>query len=712
MYSLIKYKNGGNIVCLTKRIKTTSRGSTILKPNGRFLVDRLHSHGVKYLHLQEQVTKNKQALLDNSDEELLKELQQWNENKIIVNIDSPENISAESESGESEEIRDLQVQDSGEAPNENSNERLPSVLPQLEYQTYLLLKLVSLKQIVKKENVMPLMVESETNKNRVANYHNAFAKIREYGDEQYNKRKNPENIIVVRKNYAKDKIEEGDYILCGACKGYYSNKNFRNHRNKDGRCNRLDHEKGINLVGIARVSSLKIPYVASDILKERIFPHFTKKHQKDVIFYDAVLIAFGNALCTKYFQSSSSSQNYKHISSSLRLLADILIEAKKLDPNIGEFDDLLYSKRRNLVMDAIRQRSKYGEDGGFKAPPTALECCNLLAKVATLMQSAALDEETRELSQRCGDFEINMRKQQNIHITRAARENQMAFQRQKLEVLPSTSEIKTLLDVLRQEFKSFYNSLSEDETVENYTGLAKALVAYIMVFNRKRPADVHNWQLHEFQEEEKLTEEDFITVPEQDRAILQGLRRYKTRHKLNKNEAILIDEDGRKAIKLLLASRKNFISDPKKNYIFAHPKGKRSPIIRADLALRDICLKHHLDISRLKSTKLRKHLATCTASLPRDTQKHLSAFMSHKEAVHFDVYQNRRATDVTVVGRILYHASGVNPEGLNVTTEINTSNQSVDELPATATWLIKMIVWIMIRTPFLSKKMRNIFHLK
>lgn len=165
----------------------------------------------------------------------------------------------------------------------------------------------------------------------MANYHNAFANIRKCSDEQYNKRINPENIIVVRKNYAKEKIEEGDYIVCGACKGYYSNKNFRNHRTKDGQCRRLNHENGRNLVGIARVPSLKTPYIASDTLKERIFPHFTKKHQKDVIFYDAVLIAFGNALCTKYFQSSNSSQNYKHISSSLRLLADILTEAKRLD---------------------------------------------------------------------------------------------------------------------------------------------------------------------------------------------------------------------------------------------------------------------------------------------------------------------------------------------------------------------------------------------
>lgn len=64
--------------------------------------------------------------------------------------------------------------------------------------------------------------------------------------------------------------------------------------------------------------------------------------------------------------------------------------------------------------------------------------------------------------------------------------------------------------------------------------------------------------------------------------------------------------------------------------------------------------------------------------------------MSHKEYVHVDVYQNRRVADVTVVGRILYHAYGVNPEGLNITTEINASNQSVDEIPD-ATWSIRMI---------------------
>lgn len=440
-----------------------------------------------------------------------------------------------------------------------------------------------------------------------------------------------------------------------------------------------------NLIGVAKLAFLKIPATASSILKEKIYPHFTKSEQKQVIFYDPVLICYGNAMCIKYFQTTSSSRNYKQISSSLRLMADLLIEVRKIDSDIKNFDDLLYAHKRDIVTQAIRIRCGYNADG-FKSPSTALELCNVLSKVCNVMKGLATDERNYELARRYDECDSNMKNQRNIYITRTARENRLAIQRRKLEILPTTNEIRELIFIIQKKLSLETANLVKETNVNNYKSLAKTILAYLMVFNRKRPVDIHNWHVEEYKEEEVISEKDLEMVPLQDRDNVKHLRRCVTRHKLNRNEAILIPPDASEGLKILLKYRVRFICDSSNKYIFANPTGKRSPIFTADECLKEICMKNNLDHTTLKSTKLRKHLATCTASLPRDTQQHLSKFMSHNEGVHYGIYQRRTTTDITVVGRILNHASGINPSGLNITTEINQSNRSIEDL-SDAAWL-------------------------
>lgn len=523
--------------------------------------------------------------------------------------------------------------------------------------------------------------------NRIAIKHSAFAKIRKEGDLKYNRQNTENKQIVVKSTYAKNSnsVAVRENCVCLSCNGIYAVKNFRNHRNKHGECKRKENENRKNLIGVAKLASLKIPAIASSILKEKIYPHFTKQKQKEIIFYDPVLIAFGNALCMKYFQTNSSSQNYKQISSNLRLMADLLIEARKLDSEIKHFDDILYAHKRNIVTEAIRKRCHFSEDG-FKSPSTALELCNLLSKVCNVMKGLARDESNYKLAERYNECDDNMKNQRNIYITRTARENRLAIQRRKLEILPTTAEIKELMYILQNNLSRDVTKFEAEININNYKSLLKTILVYLMVFNRKRPVDIHNWRVDEYKEEQEIDEEDLQSVPELDRNNIRHLRRCVTRHKLNRNEAILIPRNVSDGLKLLLRYRDRFIRDSSNKYIFAHPTGKRSPIYRADECLRELCIKHHLDYTTLKSTKLRKHLATCTATLPRDTQQHLSKFMSHNEGVHYDIYQRRTTTDITVVGRILNHASGITPSGLNITTEINHSNRSIEDI-SDALWL-------------------------
>lgn len=56
---------------------------------------------------------------------------------------------------------------------------------------------------------------------------------------------------------------------------------------------------------------------------------------------------------------------------------------------------------------------------------------------------------------------------------------------------------------------------------------------------------------------------------------------------------------------------------------------------------------------------MRKHLATSTATLPKETQTVISDFMGHGQEIHNNIYKHRDAfIDIIVMGQVLTDASG------------------------------------------------------
>jgi len=104
---------------------------------------------------------------------------------------------------------------------------------------------------------------------------------------------------------------------------------------------------------------------------------------------------------------------------------------------------------------------------------------------------------------------------------------------------------------------------------------------------------------------------------------------------------------------------------------------KRSPFFRPDIALKRICQKRNLDYKKYQATKLRKHFATATSNIDETTQKLVSEFMGHSYNIHENIYQQRQVqTDISVMGRLLYDASGLNRTNNPVTTELIPQNAS------------------------------------
>ncbi|CAH1170726.1 unnamed protein product [Phaedon cochleariae] len=490
--------------------------------------------------------------------------------------------------------------------------------------------------------------------------HTAFEELRKRGDHHYNYINNCENIIPVRNS---PKPDQTSYVCCPLCKGFYSHKSFKGHfRNCRMRTEKKDLLLTItNAMGEARVNGRAVNKKASPELIKYFFPYFTKPAQAEILFKDDTAVEYGNKLVTKYYRTNAGGKHHIHIASQLRLLADIFINAKVIDTNIRDIADLLHPKHYDNIIKAIQLRCGYN-NGIFKSPTTASNCCTLLLKVSKFLKCEAIKRIDNIAEKRYANFEYLLANSQNHDITRQAQDNKTQFQRQKKEILPSTEEINGLLKVLDIEVTSAYEKACSNFDPESYTALAKASLAYLLVFNRKRPGDVEKTQLLEIRSMARVDQEHLLKLPGDDKKHAEQFARYITQGKLNKKASNLIPKKVEQAIDLLVQKR-NEIGIPTENqYLFARigSSSTRLPYFKADEALKLICQRNELNYNRLNANKLRKHLATCTAMLSSNVQNIISDFMGHTMAVHQNVYQQKQAhTDIVVMGKVLLEASGV-----------------------------------------------------
>ncbi|KAG5863997.1 hypothetical protein JTB14_022119 [Gonioctena quinquepunctata] len=94
---------------------------------------------------------------------------------------------------------------------------------------------------------------------------------------------------------------------------------------------------------------------------------------------------------------------------------------------------LLHPKYYDNIIKAIQLRCGYN-DGLFKSPTTASNCCTLLLKVKKILKCGAIKRPDEIAEKRYANFEYLLGKSQNHDITRQAQDNKTQFQRQKKEM--------------------------------------------------------------------------------------------------------------------------------------------------------------------------------------------------------------------------------------------------------------------------------------
>ena len=217
--------------------------------------------------------------------------------------------------------------------------------------------------------------------------------------------------------------------------------------------------------------------------------------------------------------------------------------------------------------------------------------------------------------------------------------------------MPITNDIKLFLHYLSMEIAKIIREFIHDEIPLDFTKLNKLVLAYLIVFNRRREGEVSKLKLKTYIEQPKY--DDFETdicqetLSATEKILTEHFKYMSTVGKRGRRVPIVYPGLIVKALDILVQNREKGGIQPNNEYLFAN---STENYIRGGDVLREFVeqchSKHPLKKPYLiRSTKLRKHVSTIAQILILSGEQliHLSNHLGHSEAVHRQFYRQQES---------------------------------------------------------------------
>ena len=217
--------------------------------------------------------------------------------------------------------------------------------------------------------------------------------------------------------------------------------------------------------------------------------------------------------------------------------------------------------------------------------------------------------------------------------------------------MPITNDIKLFLHYLSMEIAKNIKEFSHDEIPLYFTKLNKLVLAYLIVFNRRREGEVSKLKLKTYIEQPKY--DDFETdicqetLSATEKILMKKFKYMSTVGKRGRRVPIVYPGLIVKALDILVQNREKGGIQPNNEYLFAN---STENYIRGGDVLREFVEQCHSQHPLkkpylIRSTKLRKHVSTIAQILILSGEQliHLSNHLGHSEAVHRQFYRQQES---------------------------------------------------------------------
>lgn len=484
------------------------------------------------------------------------------------------------------------------------------------------------------------------------------------------KRKQILNLLRKKGNFVSKKdepvrkgAENTNYLPCIHCLGLYSTKNLWRHKKQ---CSE-NPNKGTSSAGVKSQSqNFLLGHLRIDsALRENVFPHMRADNISLVAKKDSLICSFG----ARYLKIHREKHFISVVSRKMREMAKLLIELKKLDPNITKLFDGLKPQYFDYLISATKTVAQYDTDKEVYVSPTyamnigtSLKQCCEIALMQVVKQKQHCSTTTAELEADIKTLIQLIQSQWKFEVSSQANNDLNVRKWNKITIVPLAADLKLLKDHLIKVANTAATQLNINNKNETaYIRLIETIFCRIILLNRRRPGELQRFLLHTYEQnidkENLQTYDEFSeAVSETEKALMRNFKRIVVRGKRGRGVPVLFSKDIQEHLKLILKCRSGLMTKVNP-YLFGNPKTTQ-PIIGYKVLRKYAVNCGAKNPDALTCTRLRKHLATLTQlfNLSENDMEQLASFMGHTLNIHRssyrlpdDIYQTAKISKILLL---------------------------------------------------------------
>ncbi|MEW8546451.1 MAG: hypothetical protein AB2693_23280 [Candidatus Thiodiazotropha sp.] len=377
---------------------------------------------------------------------------------------------------------------------------------------------------------------------------------------------------------------------------------------------------------------------------------------------DPTILAFGEKLCNKHGQDEDK---HNYIRQKMREMARLLQELRKStqsqDHKLASF---FHPKYFRCIVACSKSISQFDETSNrYGTPSLALKIGHSLQKCVKIAIGDYIEARDRHSEEAAQDLQklidLNWTDEVSINALKTIQEEK---RKKGNTILPLAEDVKQLSDHLKTKAATEYKMLqsTDDEAmfVKSWTSLNEIVLAQLILFNRRRSGEASKMKVSDYQNRHTANENSQFDkiLSDFEKKLCKAMPRVEILGKRDRPVPVLFPSNISRSIDVLLLHRDRVV-DHNNKYLFPTVHYGALSHIRGSDCMRKFaneCGAKEPD--RLRSTKLRKHIATMSQvlNLQDNELDILARFMGHDIRVHREFYRLPEATvQVAKVSKLL-----------------------------------------------------------
>ena len=470
-------------------------------------------------------------------------------------------------------------------------------------------------------------------------------------------------------------VSYSEYGPCVYCYGFLLKRELWKHVRKCPLAK--EHKRGQRVVSRSNVLLPISPEADGEVKK--VLETMNDGKISLIARNDSLIIKLG----AKMLKSSGvKDQNrFRNVSQRMRELARLLEKLRTADDSHrADLASFINPGNFDAVVQAVRDIAGYQPGtGAYEIPSLCLRIGHSLHKCAGILESEGLRNGDKVLVEESQNFERLYKKEWSTDISKQALDTLEQARWNKPRTLPLAEDIMKLNDHLHQVTKKAVDGLTTDcnDPKRCYAQLAKASLAKIILFNRRRSGEASRITMMDYEKVSADQNEDIVTsLSPWERDLCKHLERVEIRGKRGRKVPVLLTKEMKSSLDVLVEARDHAGVSKTNQFLFALPAESSQNAYRGHACLREMSEECGLKESAvMTSTRMRKHVATLSqlVNLKDHELDVLATFLGHDIRVHREYYRLPESTlQVAKVSRLLMAAEKGNYEDMQ--------GKSLDEL--------------------------------